>query len=99
MSNVPEVVLLAATIIISVALTGLVLKALVERQNRRTVSDRADARLQAMLLAGDLLQELANDPSVPAPQRQKAARLADDYPQSDQLRVFANHLAAELNRR
>ncbi len=98
MDTLPDVVLLAALIIGGTVFLWLMLKILVDRQNRQTLSDRADARLQAMLLAGELLQELAEDPSVPEPQRRRAARVAQDYPESDQLRGFADYLAAQLNR-
>lgn len=72
------------------------MKCLVGRQNQQFLKDRADIRLQAMLKAGALLQQSADDPSLPEPQREAARRLAQDYPKGDQLRVFARHLADQL---
>lgn len=97
MSTLAQLGLLIAFIMGSLSLLVFVLKVLVDRQNRQVLRDRADTRLQAILQAGGFLQRLADDPSIPEPQREAARRLAQDYPEADQLRVFARRLLEQLD--
>lgn len=97
MSTTVQVLFGSVIIVAGAGLLAYTVKCVVDRQNQQLLKDRADTRLQAMLKAGDLLQQFADDPSLPEPQREAASRLAQDYPKGDQLRVFAQYLGDQLD--
>lgn len=96
--QIPEVILLAAMIILAALTVAVIVWFLVQRQNQRVLADGADESLQAMLHAGNFLSALAKDASVPEAQRRRAESLARDYPSGDPLRVIAERLLSELRR-
>lgn len=98
MSNWWEVLGFAGVIVTGPLILTIAVAALVRRQNARVLANDADEQLQAMLQAGKLLNELAKDESVPAPERARAEQLARIYPRADQLAVFAEALANDLRR-
>lgn len=93
-----ELALVAATLVMAPLLLAAVVAFLVHRQNQRVLADQADTALQAILQAGDFLDMLARDPSLPEAQRRRAQDLARDYPSGPQLKVFADGLLTDLRR-
>lgn len=79
-----------------VALLAVIVTVWATLQNRRVLAWRADERLLAMLEAGEFLEELANDETVPESRRARAKELAGSYPQGDQLAVHAEALTRDL---
>lgn len=96
MGGVLDIVIVATAAVAAPSLLTVIVMMLVHRQNRRVLAQHADRRLQAMLRAGDFLDELAKDQSVPLAQRSRAKELGRHYPEGDQLRVFARALLRDL---
>lgn len=93
-----QVLLFAAMCVLAPVTILVIVRMLVDRQNQRVLASRADRSLQAMLHAGDFLGELARDASVSEDLRRRAESLARDYPNGDQLRIFAERLLGDLRR-
>lgn len=93
-----EVVFFAAMLVLAPLILLVAVAFLVHRQNQRVLAAQADRALQAMLQAGDFLEGLGQQSSLPEQVRGRAADLARDYPKGDQLHVFAKRLLADLRR-
>lgn len=96
MGSVPDILIVAAVAVAAPVLLTVRVTILVRRQNRRVLAQQEKSRLQAMLQAGDFLDELAKDQSVPLARRSRAEELGRHYPAGDQLRVFAEALLRDL---
>lgn len=93
-----EVVLFAAMVVVAPLILFVIVAFLAHRQNQRVLAAQADRALQAMLQAGDFLEGLGQQASLPEEVRGRAEDLARDYPKGDQLRIFAKSLLAGLRR-
>ena len=93
-----EVVLFATMAILAPLILFGIVAFLAHKQKQRVLAARADAALQAMLQAGEFLDVLAVNASLPEDLRRRAEALSRDYPKGDQLRIFAETLLTQLKR-